>query len=93
MALEVVKRKLDPEDPEHYTSLSDVITDVRRIFKNAKLYNSRESQIYQDAKLLEEFFERLLTRWLPDYAFDQPVSDEEQPSIRKYRRTEGGGDE
>ncbi|KAK6637203.1 hypothetical protein RUM44_007617 [Polyplax serrata] len=95
MALEVVKRKLDPDDVEHYSSLTDVISDVRRIFKNAKIYNPRESQVYQDAKLLEEFFERLLTRWLPDYAFDQHVSDEEQPTGRKYRRMEiiGNNDE
>ncbi|KAL0273288.1 UNVERIFIED_CONTAM: hypothetical protein PYX00_005994 [Menopon gallinae] len=85
MALEVVKKKLDPENENYYSSLPEVIADVRRIFKNAKIYHNKESQVYQDAKLLEEFFERLLTRWIPDYAFDQPDSDDEVSS-RKFRR-------
>lgn len=40
MALDIVKRKLDPDDLEHYATLSEVITDVRRIFKNAKIVNA-----------------------------------------------------
>ena len=39
IALEVVKRKLDPDDVEHYSNLSEIILDIRRIFKNAKNYN------------------------------------------------------
>lgn len=46
MALEVVKRKLDPDDVEHYSSLTDVISDVRRIFKNAKIYNPVSESIF-----------------------------------------------
>lgn len=40
MALEIVKKKLDPENENYYSSLPEVIADVRRIFKNAKIYNN-----------------------------------------------------
>ncbi|EEB19753.1 conserved hypothetical protein [Pediculus humanus corporis] len=93
IALEVVKRKLDPDDVEHYSNLSEIILDIRRIFKNAKNYNVKESQVYQDAKIMEEFFERLLTRWLPDYAFDQYFSDDDQPPVKKYKKIKTGEDE
>ena len=53
----------------------------------------KESQVYQDAKIMEEFFERLLTRWLPDYAFDQYFSDDDQPPVKKYKKIKTGEDE
>lgn len=54
-----------------------------------------ESQVYQEARSLEEFFEKLLTKWLPEYAFDasyltgevdEDENEEVFPSNRKYRR-------
>jgi hypothetical protein len=49
----------------------------------------KESQIYQDARTLEEFFDHLLEKWLPAYAYDStlPSDDEsDSPPQKKYRR-------
>lgn len=40
MSLETVRDKLSPDHSEHYTSLSEVMKDIRLIFKNAYAYNS-----------------------------------------------------
>jgi len=52
-------------------------------------YLQKESQIYQDARTLEEFFEHMLEKWLPAYAYDPtlPSDDEsDSPPQKKYRR-------
>lgn len=52
-------------------------------------YLQKESQIYQDARTLEEFFDHLLEKWLPAYAYDStlPSDDEsDSPPQKKYRR-------
>nr|CAD7448186.1 unnamed protein product [Timema bartmani] len=90
MALDVVRRKLDPVDPEHYSTIREFIADIRLIFRNAYIFNPKESQVFQDAKSLEEFFDSLLEKWLPAYAYDvEAGSDDDsldnQPH-RKYRR-------
>jgi hypothetical protein len=49
----------------------------------------KDSQIYQDARTLEEFFDHLLEKWLPTYAYDStlPSDDEtDSPPQKKYRR-------
>lgn len=48
----------------------------------------KESQIYHDAKTLEEFFNQLLEKWLPAYAYEHIESDDDfvNPPQRKYRR-------
>lgn len=52
-----------------------------------------DSQVYQEARNLEEFFEKLLLKWSPNYAYDDPflATDKEEdeevfPPNRKYRR-------
>ncbi|KAL6268152.1 hypothetical protein P5V15_001245 [Pogonomyrmex californicus] len=52
-----------------------------------------DSQVYQEARNLEEFFEKLLLKWAPNYAYDDPFltpdKDEDEevfPPNRKYRR-------
>lgn len=52
-----------------------------------------DSQVYQEARNLEEFFEKLLLKWAPSYAYDDPFlsadKDEDEevfPPNRKYRR-------
>lgn len=52
-------------------------------------YLQKESQIYQDARTLEEFFDHLLEKWLPAYAYDSSLpsdEDSESPPQKKYRR-------
>lgn len=50
-----------------------------------------DSQVYKEARNLEEFFEKLLVKWAPDYAIEYPslaLDDDEEvfPPNRKYRR-------
>jgi tripartite motif-containing protein 33 len=52
-----------------------------------------DSQVYQEARSLEDFFEKLLLKWAPSYAYDDPFlaaeGEEEEdvfPPNRKYRR-------
>ncbi|XP_026673288.1 E3 ubiquitin-protein ligase TRIM33-like [Ceratina calcarata] len=93
IALDVIRDKLKPEHPNHYTDLRQVMADIRLMFKNAFTYNPVESQVYQEARNLEEFFEKLLLKWAPNYAYDDPFlsadKDEDEevfPPNRKYRR-------
>ncbi|XP_015174099.1 PREDICTED: E3 ubiquitin-protein ligase TRIM33-like [Polistes dominula] len=93
IALDVIRDKLKPDHPNHYTDLRQVMTDIRLMFKNAFIYNPVESQVYQEARNLEEFFEKLLLKWAPNYAYDDPFlsanreEDEEVfPPNKKYRR-------
>ncbi|XP_076622856.1 E3 ubiquitin-protein ligase TRIM33 [Colletes latitarsis] len=93
IALDVIRDKLKPDHPNHYTDLRQVMADIRLMFKNAFTYNPVESQVYQEARNLEEFFEKLLLKWAPNYAYDDPFlsadKDEDEevfPPNRKYRR-------
>ncbi|XP_066591209.1 E3 ubiquitin-protein ligase TRIM33 isoform X3 [Prorops nasuta] len=93
IALDTIREKLKSDHPNHYTDLRQVMSDIRLMFKNAFTYNPVESQVYQEARNLEEFFEKLLLKWAPNYAYDDPFlsgekDDEEEvfPPNRKYRR-------
>ncbi|XP_076646891.1 E3 ubiquitin-protein ligase TRIM33 isoform X1 [Halictus rubicundus] len=93
IALDIIRDKLKPDHPDHYSDLRQVMADIRLMFKNAFTYNPVESQVYQEARNLEEFFEKLLLKWAPNYAYDDPFlsadrdEDEEVfPPNRKYRR-------
>ncbi|XP_078051959.1 E3 ubiquitin-protein ligase TRIM33 [Augochlora pura] len=93
IALDVIRDKLKQDHPNHYADLRQVMADIRLMFKNAFTYNPVESQVYQEARNLEEFFEKLLLKWAPNYAYDDPFlsadKDEDEevfPPNRKYRR-------
>ncbi|KOX76823.1 E3 ubiquitin-protein ligase TRIM33 [Melipona quadrifasciata] len=93
IALDVIRDKLKSDHPSNYTDLRQVMADIRLMFKNAFTYNPVESQVYQEARNLEEFFEKLLLKWAPNYAYDDPFlsadKDEDEevfPPNRKYRR-------
>ncbi|XP_068214823.1 E3 ubiquitin-protein ligase TRIM33-like isoform X2 [Palaemon carinicauda] len=96
MALEIVKKKLVPDSSEHYDSLEEFVRDIRLIFKNCYEFNPKDTEIYQNAKILEEFFEQLLEKWLVDYAFDAmeeenlDAPDTPQPK-KKKKNKEGVG--
>ncbi|EZA46840.1 hypothetical protein DMN91_008822 [Ooceraea biroi] len=94
IALDVIRNKLKSDHVDHYTDLRQVMADIRLMFKNAFTYNPMDSQVYQEARNLEEFFEKLLLKWAPNYAYDDPFlatdKDEDEevfPPNRKYRRT------
>ncbi|KAL0113294.1 hypothetical protein PUN28_012447 [Cardiocondyla obscurior] len=93
IALDIIRDKLKPDHIDHYTDLRQVMADIRLMFKNAFTYNPVDSQVYQEARNLEEFFEKLLLKWAPNYAYDDPFlapdkEEEEEvfPPNRKYRR-------
>ncbi|MPC29312.1 Transcription intermediary factor 1-alpha [Portunus trituberculatus] len=88
MALEIVKRKLATDSPDPYQCLEDFVRDIRLIFKNCYEFNPKDTEIYQNAKILEDFFEQLLEKWLTDYAFDtmDGVQDPDTPEPKKKKK-------
>lgn len=56
----------------------------------------KDTEIYQNAKILEDFFEQLLEKWLMDYAFDtmdtlQEDPDTPEPKKKRKLLKEGEG--
>ena len=93
MSLETVRSKLSPENPQHYCNLAEVIKDIRLIFKNAYAFNSSDSQVYGDAKTLEEFLEHLLLKWLPNFTFPKENGDsEEEAGARELEQGNDNGE-
>lgn len=88
MALEIVKRKLATDSSDPYQCLEDFVRDIRLIFKNCYEFNPKDTEIYQNAKILEDFFEQLLEKWLTDYAFDtmDGVQDPDTPEPKKKKK-------
>merc|ERR1712045_165421 len=74
IALDVIKERLDEENPDQYSSVRSFLADLRKMFRNCFLFNSKESEIYRHAKKLEEKLDQLLQMWLPEFAFD-PLTD------------------
>ncbi|XP_044735141.1 E3 ubiquitin-protein ligase TRIM33 isoform X2 [Chrysoperla carnea] len=89
MALEVIRQKLDWNSSDHYTEIIQLITDLRLMFRNAYNYNERGTQVYNDAQRLEEFLDQQLEKWLPAYAYEDPLRDDEDklyPPLKRYKR-------
>ncbi|KAL0830219.1 hypothetical protein ABMA28_003671 [Loxostege sticticalis] len=68
MCLDMIRMKLQPRSPQRYTHVAQFVNDCRLLFRNAYHYNPPDSQIFKDAKRLEEFFDAQLAKWLPEYA-------------------------
>lgn len=60
IALDVIKERLDEENPDQYFSVRDFVADLRKMFRNCFTFNLRESEIYKHAKKLEERLDQLL---------------------------------
>ena len=60
IALDVIKERLDEENPDQYSSVRDFVADLRKMFRNCFTFNLRESEIYKHAKKLEERLDQLL---------------------------------
>lgn len=86
MALEIVKKKLAAGSPDLYECLEDFVRDIRLIFKNCYEFNPKDTEIYQNAKILEDFFEQLLEKWLTDYAFDTMETLQEDPDTPEPKK-------
>lgn len=70
IALDVIKERLDKDNPEMYASIPEFLSDVRRMFRNCYTFHSSDSQFYGHAKTLEEFLDRKLQYWMPEFAYD-----------------------
>uniref|UniRef100_A0A8D8TIT3 E3 ubiquitin-protein ligase TRIM33 n=3 Tax=Cacopsylla melanoneura TaxID=428564 RepID=A0A8D8TIT3_9HEMI len=88
MSFDVVRWRLNPSHPEGYKNMLSFISDIRLIFKNAFVYYSKADPEYSDAKSLEEYFEHMLEKWLPDYAYDDQIEGGEPQSKRARRSVE-----
>jgi len=85
IALDVIKERLDEENPDQYSSVREFLADLRKMFRNCFLFNSKESEIYRHAKKLEEKLDQLLQMWLPEFAFD-PLTDLVDKSRKPTKR-------
>ena len=83
--MDVIKERLDDENNDQYSSVRSFLADLRKMFRNCFLFNSRESEIYRHAKKLEEKLDQLLQMWLPEFAFD-PLTDVAETSSKSNKR-------
>jgi len=89
MSFDMIRKRLASTSSDHYQSIREVVDDIRLVFKNAYTFNPKESQVYSDAKSLEEFLDMLLEKWIPSLAYDD--TDMDLPSAPK--RLKRGRDE
>ena len=68
MCLKDVKQKLDSGDYSKYGSYARFAGDMRKIWRNCKLYNLYKSQIWHSANALSMMFERLYQAWVISYS-------------------------
>lgn len=87
IALDSIRHKLDWTSEGCYTHIEELVQDVRLMFKNAYTYNEEGTQVYNDAKQLEKFFDEQLEKFLPQYAYENFDHDDDiQPPTKKYKR-------
>merc|ERR1712062_827367 len=70
IALDVIKEKLDRDNPEMYRTIPEFLSDVRRMFRNCLKFHEKGSEFFTHGKTLEEFLDKFLEQWLPDYAYE-----------------------
>ncbi|KAH8993930.1 Bromodomain-containing protein [Lactarius akahatsu] len=73
IALDKIKSQLDIGE---YTSLIAVKSDLEQCFRNAKRYNLKESQIFNDAKFLHKLTSREYVNMTGDTKDEDGVDDE-----------------
>ena len=60
IALDVIKERLDEENPDQYTSVRNFLADLRKMFRNCFTFNLKDSEIYKHARKLEGKLDQLL---------------------------------
>merc|ERR1719323_2893487 len=106
IALDVIKERLDEENPDQYTSVRNFLSDLRKMFRNCFTFNNRESEIYKHARKLEGKLDQLLQIWAPEFVGDplidlatlqkaakRPGSPSGSKKDRKRRKRKMSGDE
>lgn len=90
MSLEIIRSKMDINNPEHYKDVPTFINDVRQIFKNVYLFYREDSKVYAHSRYLEKFFEDQLLKWLPHYSNSLSLTqnDESFSNATKRIRTD-----
>ena len=94
IALDVIKEKLDRDNPEMYGSIAEFLYDVRKMFRNCLKFHEKGTEFYAHGKILEEFLDQFLEQWLPVYAYEtnltflkaKPEQPEPSSSTGKKRK-------
>ena len=60
IALDVIKERLDEENPDQYAGTRAFLADLRKMFRNCFTFNVKESEIYKHARKLEDKLDKLL---------------------------------
>ena len=60
IALDVIKERLDEENPDQYTTARNFLADLRKMFRNCFTFNLQDSEVYRHGRKLEEHLENLL---------------------------------
>lgn len=68
MCLKDVKQKLEAGEYSKYGLYTRFAVDMRKIWRNCKLYNLYKSQIWHSAHALSMMFERLYQAWVVSFA-------------------------
>ncbi|CAH1787834.1 unnamed protein product, partial [Owenia fusiformis] len=68
MDLATIRTKLRRGHFNHYDSVETFIDDVKLIFKNCATYNKPDSKVGKSGKKVEQFFNGLIKKLLPNYA-------------------------
>merc|ERR1712037_757771 len=102
IALDVIKERLDEENPDQYSSVRDFVADLRKMFRNCFTFNLKESEIYKHAKKLEEKLDQLLQVWAPEFYQNplidvpnkgkRPAASDSQQEKKKRRRRRSGAE-
>ncbi|XP_002155989.2 E3 ubiquitin-protein ligase TRIM33 isoform X1 [Hydra vulgaris] len=86
MDLHTVLTKLNPQHFQHYKSLEEFISDIRLIFANCYIYNLRETEIWKMGRKLEQHFNAIVRRLVPNMS-QYPLENTE-PSAKRRRDSE-----
>ncbi|XP_048780733.1 E3 ubiquitin-protein ligase TRIM33-like isoform X2 [Ostrea edulis] len=79
-----IRAKIQRQNFNHYNTVEEFLSDCKLVFKNCLTYNAIGTPIYDQGKMLDEEFDRLVQQFLPCYMdilddldtrTDTPVSD------------------
>eukprot|EP00095_Tigriopus_kingsejongensis_P002200 maker-scaffold2190_size19107-snap-gene-0.5 protein:Tk02200 transcript:maker-scaffold2190_size19107-snap-gene-0.5-mRNA-1 annotation:"e3 ubiquitin-protein ligase trim33-like" len=88
IALDIIKERLSADNPEQYESKEMFLKDLRKMFKNCYSFHEKDSEFYRSAKELEEYLDKQLETWLPDFAYDQNLSGSFSQSMLQRNRSQ-----
>ncbi|XP_055778612.1 transcription intermediary factor 1-alpha-like [Salvelinus fontinalis] len=75
MVLSIVKRKLESRQSPCYQTPSEVVSDIRLIFRNCAAFNEADTEVATAGRNLERFFEEQLKFLYPERIFPKVKSE------------------